>query len=92
MNIKEIKLTEDGKPFVIRTVNDYNDLSIRMKWDGCIDIRKYENGDSPDNYNSQNVSYMHICEVKEFIKELQDVVRIAEENFGEDFKDYWGEI
>ena len=82
MNIKEIKTTTDGKPFVIRTINDYNNLSIRMKWDGCIDIVKR---DLIDNTSS----YMHICEVKEFIRELQDIIRIAEENFGDDFKEYW---
>lgn len=82
MNIKEVCKTKDGKPFVIRTVNDYDDLEIRMQWDGCIDIVKR---DLIDNTSS----YMHVCEVKEFIRELRDIVRIAEENFGDGFKEYW---
>lgn len=91
MEIKEIKRLEDGKPYAITVVNDYDNLEIRMKWDGCIDINKYSNGDTPENYSVDNVCYMHICEVQEFINELQSVVNIAKENFSEDdFKNYWG--
>lgn len=64
-----------------------------MKWDGCIDLRRYWNGDTADNNSEDNVDYIHICEVKEFIKELQSVVDIAEQNFSkDDFDNYWSEL
>lgn len=88
MVIKGVRRTEDGETLSIRVVNEYNNLEVTMKWDGCINISKYYNGDTPENH-SGNVDYMHICEVKDFIKELQDVVRIAEEMFGDNFEDYW---
>lgn len=49
-----------------------------------------QNGDTPEEHTEDNTSYIHICEVKEFIKELQEIVDIAEKNFHEDdFKNYW---
>jgi len=90
LEIKEIKRLDDGKPYAIEVRNEYNDLKIHIKWDGCIDISKYWNGTSPENNDEDNTDYIHVCEVKEFIKELQSVVNIAEKNFSKDnFNDYW---
>lgn len=90
MYVKEIKRLDDGRPFVIEARSEYEDLQVHMKWDGCINLYKYSNGDTPEAHTEDNTSYIHICEVKEFIKELQDIVDIAEKNFHEDdFKNYW---
>ena len=81
---------DDGTPYVIQVRSEDNDMEIHMKWDGCIDLRTYSNGSTPDDYSEENICYIHICDVKEFIKKLQDITYIAEQNFRKDnFEDYW---
>lgn len=90
MKVKEIKKLDNGTPFGIEVRNEYNNLKIDMKWDGCVNIRKYYNGDTPEENTSENVSYMHICELKEFISELQEALDIAKEVFGDEtFEEYY---
>lgn len=90
MYINEIKRLDNSRPYVIEARNEYGDLQVHMKWDGCIDLYKYSNGYTIEEHSEDNVVNLHICEVKEFIKELQDVVKIAEQNFHkDDFEKYW---
>lgn len=90
MNVKEVKRLDDGRPYAIEARSENEDLQVHMKWDGCIDLRKYNNGTTPENHKEADCDYIHICEVKEFIVELQKIVNIAENVFHEDdFKDYW---
>lgn len=90
MIIHKIKTSDYNKPYLIVARNEDNNLLARIKWDGCVNLYKYTNGDTPDNYSYDNVDYFHICEVKEFIKELQSIVDIAENTFNhDDFENYW---
>lgn len=91
--IDNIHRTREGKPVSIRLIDkERRNMEINMKWDGCIDLFKYDNGYTVDDKatDEDDVDYIHICEVKEFIARLEEVVRIAEENFEkEDFENGW---
>jgi hypothetical protein len=52
--------------------NPENTRSIDIKWDGCVNIRDYCNGDTCDTEASENCCYIHICDLKEFIAQLQE--------------------
>lgn len=85
MYIKNINKTEENKIFIMELVNENNDLTVRAKWDGCCDIKKYS-----DEVTKDNIDYIHICELQEFINNLQEVVNLAKENFSEDdYERYW---
>lgn len=89
------KQTEyNDKTISIELVNKNNDMSIGIKWDGCGNLTKFYNGYSPnDEYTEEvgeNSDYIHICEMKEFIEHLQEIVKIAEDNFTrEDYEQGW---
>lgn len=89
--IDNIHKTREGKPISIRLIDkECRNMEIYMKWDGCIDLYTHCNGSTVDDERTEDVDYIHICEVKEFITILQEVVRIAEENFEkEDFENGW---
>lgn len=70
-----IKETE----YLLECSNEYKDIYIRAKWDGCCDIRRYYNGDTYETGNTSGVSdYIHICELREFIEFLTEVADRAE--------------
>lgn len=74
--------TDDGI-IVNVTVHDteYENKEVTFKWDGCIDYRKYNNGHSPDEPYSkekeESCDYIHICDLKEHISELQSLYDLA---------------
>ena len=67
-------------------VNEEDDFSVCARWDGCFDIRRYNDGYTYKDKNipSYSVYYMHICEVREFIKFLTEVADRAEQIEGFD--------
>lgn len=96
--IKQINREDfSGKnnPVSIRLINEeYNDTEAYIKWDGCIEFRKYWNGYIPDDEYSkekeENCDYIHICDIDEMILKLQELKRIAKEYFSEDnYNSYW---
>lgn len=94
LHIHNITKSHKGHPLSIEIRNDSNNLRIHAKWDGCCDINIYSNGTTPDDKitaeNIDDVDYIHICEMQEFIDELQQLIDLAKENFDEkDFENYW---
>lgn len=94
MYIKNIHKTEEGHILSIELRNEYDNLQIYDKWDGRCNIHTYSNRMTPDDEvtkdNLDNIDYIHICELQEFINNLQEVVNLAKENFNEDdFEGYW---
>ena len=90
MEVKEITCTDDGRPYLIELTNEDKNLTMRMKWDGCVDLRMYNNGDTYERYTADNIDYIHICNVKEFIEEMQSAFDIAKSKFDKnDFGDNW---
>ena len=53
-------------------------LSIDIKWDGCTNIRNSANGFTVDESLKDNCAgYIHICDLQEFIAQLQQVLDAA---------------
>ena len=66
------------------------------KWDGCVDLRRYSNAYGAGHKCQENCpcleEYIHICDVDQFIKELQELKKIASEYYkGKTGEDYWNE-
>lgn len=89
------KKTEyDGKNISLELVNKDSNMKIGIKWDGCSNLTKFYNGynpeDNPTREVEENSDYIHICEMKEFIEQLQEIIKVAEDNFTkEDFENGW---
>ena len=64
------------------------------KFDGCVDLRTYANGYSYDHECKDGCQccedYIHICDLDQFIKDLQDLSKKAKEFYkGKTGEDYW---
>jgi len=66
-------------------VDKHNALELGVKFDGCIHWRQYHNGtmgeEDPDS------DYLHICDIDEMIKRLQEVREHALKHFGDKWPD-----
>ena len=90
MEVKEIKCTDDGRPYLEELTNESKNLTMSLKWDGCVNLKMYNNGDTYEKYTADNIDYIHICELKVFIEELQRAFDIAKARFDKnDFDSYW---
>lgn len=91
--ITKVKKTSEGEPVVVTVVDkEYGETQVSLKWDGCINYHRYENGYRPSDENVPpgNISYIHICEVDKMIEQLQEIKRIAENQFSkENYNRYW---
>lgn len=71
--------------YVLECSNEYGDIHVYAKWDGCCNIYRYYNGYTyrDENVPEDEVDYIHICDLREFIKFLTDIADKAEqiENF-----------
>lgn len=60
--------------------------SAQVKWDGCIHYSQYFNNPIHDKKrNPQDTDTLHICDIDAFIKELQEIKRLAQEHFGSEW-------
>ena len=87
-DIKEAHKTNDGTIVSVELRDkNYNSIALSFKWDGCINLFKYYNGYTPDDHSKEsqeNSDYMHICDLKGFIEQLQEVIIIAKDILGEE--------
>ena len=87
-DIKEIHKTNDELVTAVELRdNNYNDIQLDFKWDGCINMWKYYNGYTPDDDSEEvqeNMDYLHICDLQKFINQLQEVLTIAKDILGEE--------
>lgn len=67
--------------YCLECCNEYRDFHVYAKWDGCCDIHRYYNGyvygdkDVPDD----EIDYIHICDLREFINFLTEIADRAEQ-------------
>ena len=85
MNNKLIEI--EAMPHNLTIVNDCKDERYSIRWDGCVHIEHWSNGDKYTNIDSPNRDYLHICDLHEFIEELQELEKKAKEHFGEEWPD-----
>jgi hypothetical protein len=63
-----------------------NKHSAIVKWDGCIHYYDYCNDAEPYRENkSEDVDYMHICDIDQEIAYLQELRKVAEEFYKDHF-------
>ena len=64
-------------------------LSGFAKWDGCVELKVHYNGNSTDNEdNPDDVDSIHICNLQNFIKELQELEVDCKSYFSERFEEW----
>ena len=80
MNAELIRETD----YVVEFTNEYEDLHVYAKWDGCCDITRYYNGATykDENVDTNDVDYMHICDLREFIQFLTEIADKCEAKNG----------
>ena len=80
--IKEVIKSDDGNMVLSVKLRDVvnNSYSAFFKWDGCMEITKYDNGYTPDDPYSEEVEEnsdsIHICHIDEMIERLQEIKEI----------------
>mgnify|MGYP000051673140 FL=1 len=78
----------DGDKIYLHLEDPEGWYSVRIKWDGCIELIRYHNRPLfADNLDPQDVNRLHICDLDDFIERLQSLRQEAVAHFGED----WGE-
>jgi len=58
-------------------VSEFRDWEFHAKWDGCVEVVRYFNGSTPENYNPDDVQCLHICDAGELMDQLFQLVRHA---------------
>lgn len=65
--------------------NEQEGLTAGVKFDGCIHLHRYFNGSWIGADESDDVCYMHICDVDKMIDALTKIRAMAKEHFGEEW-------
>lgn len=77
---------QDTDEYVLR-LHDPNDwYKTVVKRDGCVDFMQSFNNPL-SSARSQDIDYIHICNLDDFIKRLQEIQKKAVAHFGE----HWGD-
>jgi len=58
-------------------------LSAVIRVDGCVHLRRYYNGTTPEQDDRDETDYIHICDLAAFIKELTELRDFALANLWE---------
>lgn len=66
---------DENSPACIRLEDEQGGWSADVKFDGCIHFNRH--------YDSTDSDYIHICDVDEMIKTLQDIKQKALDTFGD---------
>lgn len=59
-----------------------------VKWDGCVNFYQAYNEPLPEKIttlDTSDISYIHICNLEDHIKRLQDIHKKALEHFGQNW-------
>lgn len=68
--------------------NDSKDFRFAIRFDGCVHIERYMNGQTFESKNpGSDRDYLHICDLREFIETLEEVERQAINHFGKEWPD-----
>lgn len=61
----------------------HDEWKFNPRWDGCVHIERFSNGDTPDKHSEENRDYLHVCDIDDFIARLVEAKEIARKKFGE---------
>jgi hypothetical protein len=69
---------EDSKShyFLAKSLDVENTYQAYVKWDGCVQLTRYFNG------NQNDEDSIHICDLDDFISRLQEIRDLAVQKFG----------
>lgn len=57
-------------------------MRAAVKWDGCIQINRIDNGTFGDPSDDEDdVTYIHVCDIDEFIEQLKQLKQKTIEHF-----------
>ena len=48
---------------------------------GCIDLRMFHNGGTPTEHREEDVDYMHVCDLDDFVSALLHAQELAREKW-----------
>lgn len=83
MEVKVINQNEH----VLEICNEHKDMHVFARFDGCCHISRFYNGYTYEDEDIPDYSepdYLHICDIREFIKFLTDIADKAEQIEGFD--------
>ena len=72
------KTIEKAEYSFTATTKHAHELEARVKWDGCVDLNRIYNSGS----KSEDRVCIHICDLGDFIEELQQLQILALNYFG----------
>lgn len=75
----DLEKQDNSNEFALQLHNKLWMWEFDIRAEGCVHITSYSNGTKDE----ENRSYIHICELDDFIKTLQDIQLKAKEHFGE---------
>lgn len=74
---------------VFQCVNEKSGLSATAKWDGCVELSvRHNNSDPNQDEGSEDVEHIHVCDLRKFIEDLEDLEKICKDNLDFDDWDY----
>jgi hypothetical protein len=86
MKFKVLKEYEGTKNVELEDVEIGSD-QVTLKWDGCVDYQMGSNGIKPsEDPSGENTTYIHICDIDEFIEKLQALKAFGKKHFD---NEYW---
>lgn len=62
-------------------IDEDEKLLLTARWDGCVDIRIHSNASTVSNPLEDEVDYIHICDLDEFIKQLLELKAAREKHW-----------
>lgn len=67
--------------YYLECCNERQDFHVYAKWDGCCDIHRYHNGYiySDKDAPIDDIDYIHICNLREFINFLTEIADKVEQ-------------
>ena len=76
----EVKVVEQSK-YVLECCNEHKDMHVMARFDGCCHISRFYNGYTYEDENipEDDVDYIHICNIREFITFLTEIADKAEQ-------------
>jgi hypothetical protein len=90
-----LKMNEDDGSYEVLPDGSHKPIyttSAVAKWDGCVHLYRYYNGQSFDHDCPGDADYMHICDLDMFIQSLIDLKRTATQFYADKGgAEYWPE-
>lgn len=72
-DLKVVRTTETN--FTAET--PARDWDFYAKWDGCVEVRRFFNGGTPEKHDDDDAAALHICDAGELMDQLFQLVQEA---------------